>query len=242
MRSNKFKGGIQSELAKLENIQVLILSNNNLYGAIPSSLRSLIAMANQTQIAKVLQYSNSSLVRYVDKIEINNKGLFLEYVRSLALVRCLDLSNNNFSSDIPQDIGFLIGLMILNLSRNCLNGKIPTSFGNLMQLESLDLLGNNLIGNIPVELQSLTFLSYFNISCNKFLGRIPQGAQWLTFDGRSFSNNENVCGLQINIICFSSPSSNNTYDEYIREEEWEEHLWLEVGIGLSIGFGFSFVI
>ncbi|XP_057826093.2 receptor-like protein 33 [Cryptomeria japonica] len=243
LRSNKFKGEIPLELTKLENLQVLILSNNDLSGAIPSSLRNLRAMTNQTQsVEAFLQYSNSSSIPYLDKMEINNKGFFLEYVRSLALVRCLDLSNNNFSGDIPKDIGFLIGLRILNLSRNHLNGKIPTSFGKLVQLESLDLSWNNLIGNIPTELQSLTFLSFLNISCNSFSGRIPQGAQWLTFDERSFSNNGHLCGLQINISCSSSPSSNNIYDEDVSEQEWEEHVWWEVGIGLSFGFGFSIVV
>ncbi|XP_059073168.1 receptor-like protein 34 [Cryptomeria japonica] len=242
LRSNKFKGGIPLELTKLENLQVLILSNNNLSRAIPSSLRNLRAMANQTQSAKVLEFLNSSSMPYLDKIEINNKGLFLEYVKSLALVRCLDLSNNNFSGDIPQEIGFLIGLRILNLTMNHLHGKIPTSFGNLVQLESLDLSDNNLIGNIPNELQSLTFLSYLNISCNNFSGRIPQGAQWLTFDERSFSNNANLCGLQIKINCSPSPPSNQIYDEDVSEHEWEEHVWWEVGIGLSFGFGFSIVI
>ncbi|XP_059073165.1 receptor-like protein 43 [Cryptomeria japonica] len=101
LRSNKFKGGICLELTKLENLQVLILSNNNLSGAIPSSLRNLRAMANQTESAKVLKFSNSSSMPYLDKIKINNKGLVLEYVKSLELVRCLDLSNNNFSGDIP---------------------------------------------------------------------------------------------------------------------------------------------
>ncbi|XP_059073169.1 receptor-like protein 34 [Cryptomeria japonica] len=234
--------GIPLELTKLENLQVLILSNNNLSGAIPSSLRNLRAMANQTESAKVLKFSNSSSMPYLDKIEINNKGLVLEYVKSLALVRCLDLSNNNFSGDIPQEIGFLIGLRILNLSMNQLHGKIPTSFGNLVQLESLDLSDNNLIGNIPNELQSLTFLSYLNISCNNFSSRIPQGAQWLTFDERSFSNNANLCGLQININCSPSSPSNKIYDEDVSEHEWEEHVWWEVGIGLSFGFGFSIVI
>ncbi|GLJ13482.1 hypothetical protein SUGI_0213340 [Cryptomeria japonica] len=243
LRSNKFNGEIPLQLAKLQHLQVLILSNNNFFGVIPSSLSSLKAMKNQTESTDVLQYSNhSSSMSYVDKMEIVNKGQFLEYAKSLAMVRCLDLSGNNFSGDIPQGIGFLIGLKSLNLSRNHLSGKIPTSFGYLVKLESLDISKNNIIGDIPGELQLLTYLSYFNISYNNLSGRIPVGGQFLTFSDSSFSNNAHLCGLQINTSCSSFLSPNYTQDEDVSKEEWDEDVWWEVEIGLSFGVGFALII
>ncbi|XP_057835620.2 receptor-like protein 19 [Cryptomeria japonica] len=235
-------GAISLQLEKLQHLQVLILSNNNFSGVIPSSLSNLKAMKNQTESSNVLQYSNSSTMSYVDKMEIVNKGQFLEYAKSLAMVRCLDLSGNNFSGDIPRGIGFLIDLKFLNLSRNHLSGTIPTTFGNLVKLESLDISRNNIIGYIPGELQLLTYLSYFNISYNNLSSRILIGGQFLTFNGGSFSNIAHLCGLQINRSCSSSLSPKFTQDEDGSEEEWDEDVWWEVGIGLSFGFGFAIFI
>ncbi|KAH9294113.1 hypothetical protein KI387_040683, partial [Taxus chinensis] len=245
LRSNKFEGGIPLQLEKLQNLQVLILSNNSFSGNIPRNFGKLKGMKNQTQSTEVLQYdSNSfSLVAYVEKLVITTKGQFLEYERSLALIRCLDISNNNLSGDIPHDIGFLIGLRVLNFSGNQLSGEIPNSFEKLLQLESLDLSRNNLIGAIPIELQLLTFLSYLDVSHNNLSGRIPQGGQLSTFSESSFSNNGDLCGIQININCSSfSVSPKTSDDEDASEEDWEEHIWWEVGLGLSFGFGFAVVI
>ncbi|XP_057530021.1 inactive LRR receptor-like serine/threonine-protein kinase BIR2 [Amaranthus tricolor] len=43
----------------------------------------------------------------------------------------LDLSNNNISGPIPQDLVKLINLETLNLSHNHLSGKVPSSFSNM---------------------------------------------------------------------------------------------------------------
>ncbi|KAH9314280.1 hypothetical protein KI387_022907 [Taxus chinensis] len=246
LSNNKLSGKIFTRFGNfLSTLKMLNLENNLFEGNIPSNFGNFKAMTNQTQSTEILPYnsnSNSSLP-YIEKLVIKTKGQFLEYERSLALIRCLDLSNNNFAGDIPLEIGFLIGLRVLDLSRNQLSGKIPNSFEKLVQLESLDLARNNLIGAIPTELQFLTFLSYLDVSQNNLLGRIPQGGQLLTFNASYFSNNEHLCGVQINISCSTSHvSPKSSDDEDASEEEWEEYIWWGMGLGLSFGSGFAVVI
>jgi Leucine-rich repeat (LRR) protein len=51
----------------------------------------------------------------------------------------LDLSHNQLSGQIPQEIGGLINIGRLNFSNNRLSGHIPTALGACVRLESLRL-------------------------------------------------------------------------------------------------------
>ena len=68
-------------------------------------------------------------------------------------LKILDLSDNNFNSNIPDWL-FKIGhsVVYLNLSRCQLQGLIPDAFGNMTSLTSLDLSRNGLEGPIPLTL------------------------------------------------------------------------------------------
>ncbi|PPR96454.1 hypothetical protein GOBAR_AA24218 [Gossypium barbadense] len=55
----------------------------------------------------------------------------------------LDLSNNNFSTQIPEFFGLLGSLTYLDLSQAQFQGEIPHSLGNLSKLHYLDLRGDN---------------------------------------------------------------------------------------------------
>ncbi|WOG86445.1 hypothetical protein DCAR_0205650 [Daucus carota subsp. sativus] len=51
----------------------------------------------------------------------------------------IDLSNNNISGEIPEELMHLRALSNLNLAGNHLAGRIPSRIGNLEKLEFLDL-------------------------------------------------------------------------------------------------------
>ena len=89
----------------------------------------------------------------------------------------IDLSSNNLSGEIPEEITTLDALVNLNLSWNCFSGVVPNKIGEMQLLESLDLSRNNLSGKIPASLSNLTFLSYLDLSYNNLTGRIPSGQQ-----------------------------------------------------------------
>ncbi|XP_057833677.1 receptor-like protein 33 [Cryptomeria japonica] len=205
LRSNKFEGTVPADVSKIPSLQILDLSMNRLTGVIPVSISEMRGMANWSENTKVFEFEWLKDKIYVEKIIIRNKGLELEYVRFLSLVKCLDLSGNRISGHVPQGMGSLAGLIILNISRNNISGTIPESLGNMAQLESLDLSKNQLSGIIPAALVNLTFLSYLNLSYNNLTGMIPQGAQFATFEASSFSHNPGLHGLQLNESWSPSP-------------------------------------
>ncbi|KAJ6980243.1 hypothetical protein NC653_028152 [Populus alba x Populus x berolinensis] len=141
--------------------------------------------------------------------------LDLPYLERLNLVNCnigeipsflqkvsrLDLSNNLFEGEIPEEIGDLKLLEVLNMSRNNLKGEIPTSLSKLTLLESLDLSKNKLTGAIPMPLISLTFLSVLNLSYNRLEGTIPVGNQFSTFTSDSYQENLGLCGFPLSNKC-----------------------------------------
>ncbi|XP_057866241.2 receptor-like protein EIX1 [Cryptomeria japonica] len=205
LRSNRFEGTVPADVSKLPHLQILDLSMNSFTGVIPDNISEMKGMSNVSVNTEFFEFGSINVSKYVEKIIIRSKGLELEYVRVLGLVKCLDLSSNRLSGHIPQGMGSLIGLIILNISRNHIDGGIPKSLGNMAQLESLDLSQNQLSGVIPSELQLLTFLSYLNLSYNNLTGMIPQGAQFATFEASSFSHNPGLHGLQLNESWSPSP-------------------------------------
>ncbi|KAG6493590.1 hypothetical protein ZIOFF_048582 [Zingiber officinale] len=133
--------------------------------------------------------------RSKDKILITAKGSTYEYIIILSLVTSIDLSHNNLSGEIPNELMMLRDLHFLSLSNNHLTGTIPENIAVLTELFSLDLSMNNLTGTIPSNLSALNFLSHLNLSFNNLSGRIPTGNQFLTFDDPAiYAGNKDLCG------------------------------------------------
>ncbi len=115
----------------------------------------------------------------------------------------IDLSNNNLTGTLPEEIGNLKGLKSLYLNNNMIEGKIPAGLwnltdleqlvvysmmrydnatantlpaeiGNLVNLIRLDLDGNSLSGSIPKEIGNLTKLQTLYLNGNNFSGSIPE--------------------------------------------------------------------
>ncbi|XP_059436559.1 receptor-like protein EIX2 [Corylus avellana] len=113
-----------------------------------------------------------------------------------------DLSSNNLSGEIPDNITGITELVIMNLSMNHLTGRIPKKIGNLHKLQSLDLSMNELYGPIPESLSNLTFLSYLNLLFNNLSGKIPTGNQLQTLDDSSiYGGNSLLCGPPLSSKC-----------------------------------------
>ncbi|CAL9089382.1 unnamed protein product, partial [Musa acuminata var. zebrina] len=183
LKSNLFYGTIPVHIANLTSLQVLDLSSNNLSGSIPSSLANCSAMVEIQNDTTSLLHLDGPVDYYGESIVITAKGYDIQYTTILSLVTSIDLSNNNLSGEIPNELTKLHGLHFLNLSNNHLTGAIPENIGSMEQLESLDLSMNNLTGDIPSSFSSLNFLSHLNLSHNNLSGRIPTaGGQMSTFN------------------------------------------------------------
>ncbi|KAG6490437.1 hypothetical protein ZIOFF_051733 [Zingiber officinale] len=192
---NNMSGSIPSNLGLLAHLQELDLSSNSLQGHFRAMFQdytnSKPCHDNNLQCARGPMGS----YRPKDKILITAKGSTYEYIIILSLVTSIDLSHNNLSGEIPNELMMLRDLHFLSLSNNHLTGTIPENIADLTELFSLDLSMNNLTGTIPSNLSALNFLSHLNLSFNNLSGRIPTGNQFLTFDDPAiYAGNKDLCG------------------------------------------------
>ncbi|MCO5589332.1 hypothetical protein L7F22_043298 [Adiantum nelumboides] len=126
---NAFSGSIP-DLSGCVTLQSLSLSENDLSGPIPSSLRGLGNLVS-------LNVSHNSL-----------QGTIPAELGNLTLLQSLDLSFNKLFGSIPLSIAELTGLTSFNVSYNSLVGFIPDSNG-FRHLTSSSFLGNpGLCGDI----------------------------------------------------------------------------------------------
>nr|CAB3469407.1 unnamed protein product [Digitaria exilis] len=85
----------------------------------------------------------------------------------------MDLSNNSFSGELPNQWKQSTTLFDLDFSSNDLEGGIPSSIGSLTSLSSLRLSRNKLSGVLPDSLSSCNSLILIDLGENHFEGPIP---------------------------------------------------------------------
>ncbi|GFP99129.1 serine/threonine-protein kinase bri1-like 1 [Phtheirospermum japonicum] len=143
----------------------------------------------------------------------------------------LDLSYNNLSGTIPENLGSMAYLQVLNLGHNNMTGEIPFSFGGLRSVGVLDLSHNRLQGFIPGSLVGLSFLSDFDVSNNNLSGTIPSGGQLTTFPAPRYENNTGLCGVPLP-LCGSGNSHHSSNSSNRGKKE-------SLAVGMVIGIMFS---
>ncbi|XP_057819346.2 receptor-like protein 54 [Cryptomeria japonica] len=250
MRKNNFGGSIPAEIGQLKSLQILDLSSNRLSGLVPDSIFSLQAMLAERnqEFSKVqLQIGESSYFTpytYVNGLTMNSKGRDEKYTYIFPTMAAIDLSNNQLNGNLPFDLGKLKGLKLLNLSMNSFSGAIPSSIVQMTWLETLDLSTNNFSGQIPPDLGSLSYLGAINFSNNQLSGSIPQGGHMATFGESSYSGNPNLWGCPLPKKCswpefVPGPPISTPLNE---EEQNEESVGYDLGLGLSYVAGFTVVL
>jgi Leucine-rich repeat (LRR) protein len=174
-----FYGHIPEELTKLVNLRYLHLACNNISGIIPKSVvnwKEMIVMKGDDTLNGAFSFVHEvypgliDITTYTENFTVVTKGQERLYTGKVIYMVNLDLSYNNFSGNIPEEISTLVKLKNLNLSWNTFSGKIPENIGFLAQVESLDLSHNELSGEIHASLSALTSLSRLNLSYNNLTG------------------------------------------------------------------------
>ncbi|KAM0884736.1 hypothetical protein ACQ4PT_030799 [Festuca glaucescens] len=193
---NQLSGQIPQELGYLVNLEVLALggntlsgqlqlltaNDNNLVGALPSTLISCKSLVRVQLERNNLEGDITGMGAHPNLvyIDISSNKLFGKLSHhwgecyNLTMLRA---SNNNITGVIPSSIGKLSQLGVLDISSNKLEGHIPPEVGNITSLFSLSLSGNFLQGNIPQEIGSLIDLEYLDLSSNNLYGKIPGSIQ-----------------------------------------------------------------
>ncbi|KAF2295890.1 hypothetical protein GH714_034932 [Hevea brasiliensis] len=243
LRNNSSQGSIPIHLSSLSTLQILDFSSNNLSEIIPHTLESLSRMINHHDVSSSISSNVTSQIIVIPEnwflihtisiakqtdLLLHDLEVFWKKLnrglpnKNLKLYTFLDLSNNQFSGEIPNSSGGLKNLKSLNLSQNKLSGRIPLSFGGLQSLESIDISHNNLFGESPYTLANLFELSYLDLSNNKLEGRIPSGPQMDRMnDPNSYANNNGLCGMQIKVSCEKVPSHPKLKEERTKKRSWE---------------------
>ncbi|KAL9334509.1 hypothetical protein Peur_071690 [Populus x canadensis] len=244
LKSNKLQGFVKGPIAynSFSILRILDISDNNFSGPLPTGyFNSLEAMMASDQ--NMVYMGTTNYTGYDYSIEMTWKGVEIEFTKIRSTIKVLDLSNNNFTGEIPKAIGKLKALHQLNLSYNFLTGHIQSSLENLNNLESLDLSSNLLTGRIPTQLGGLTFLAILNLSHNRLEGRIPSGKQFNTFNASSFEGNLGLCGFQVLKQCYGDEAPSlppSSFDEGDDSTLFGDGFgWKAVTIGYGCGFVFG---
>ncbi|KAF7013591.1 hypothetical protein CFC21_027660 [Triticum aestivum] len=179
---NRLSGQIPSTVGNLLQLGQLYLDHNNLSGNIPATIGQCkrLAMLNLAvnnfdgSIPRVL-LNISSLSLGLDLSNNNLTGPIPQEVGNLITLGLLDVSNNKLSGGLPSELGRCVTLLSLQMEGNMLSGSIPQSFSALKGIRQIDLSENNLTGQVPQFFGNFSSLNYIDISYNKFEGPIPTG-------------------------------------------------------------------
>lgn len=171
-------------LSNQTGLSHLDLSNNELEGAIPkwiSNLDNLLYLNLSYNLLEDNELALHNLSTYLSTLDVHSNKLQGKLPQLPPSASYLDYSNNNFSSAIPDDIGYnMPEAMFFSLSENKIHGPIPESICHGRYLKVLDLSNNYLTGPIPTCTFSLApysesadMLKVLNLRNNHLNGRIP---------------------------------------------------------------------
>ncbi|KAL4645134.1 hypothetical protein ACB092_02G214200, partial [Castanea dentata] len=230
LRSNTFSGHIPFQMRQLKYLRILDLASNNLSGTIPRCV--FFGMAKETLSLNYYPHTN-----HFENFILTFKSREYQSQSILPFVTLLDLSSNNLSGEIPEEVMSLAGLIILNLSNNHLVGPIPPNIGEMIILESLDLSRNHLSCSIPPSMANMPFLSAFNVSHNNLSGKIPASTQLSSLGDDSYRDNPQLCGPPVSKICSSDELNEDPHcSNENGDGEKIPSFYLSMGLGFIAGF------
>ncbi|XP_071726467.1 uncharacterized protein [Rutidosis leptorrhynchoides] len=254
LNSNDFFGHIPLQLCQLVNLQILDLSMNNLNGTVPSCINNLTAMVrgellttrNKHQYEGNYSFDGEmrymETTNYVDHAMIWWQGNIQEFSSNLRLLKSIDLSSNNLTGKIPDELTDLLGLRALNLSKNALVGEIPPKIGKMKELQILDISKNYISGGLPSNMTQMNFLNYIDVSYNKLTGRIPSGTQFQTSEPSRYIGNRGLCGPPIGDHCTGdrelqvSPPIGESHGDQGDNDELQRLFYIGGTTGFVVGF------
>ncbi|XP_035841701.1 receptor-like protein EIX2 [Helianthus annuus] len=214
---------------------------NKLQGAIPSCLGNLTSMVQDGLTESQNLHSVYGIGGvYVDRSMIKWQGSLREFGSTLELVKIINLSSNNLTGKIPDNLTDLHNLIALDLSMNALVGEIPSNIGEMKELLILDLSRNNLRGGLPSSMSQMTLLNYLDVSYNSLSGRIPSSTQLQSFEPSRYTGNAGLCGLPLSKYC---PGDKELEGPPVARENMDdgEERWFYIGGASGFVTGFWMV-
>ncbi|VFQ98331.1 unnamed protein product [Cuscuta campestris] len=180
LSTNKLTGEIPKSLCYGKKLKILILLSNFLFGPLPDDLGQCRTLSRVRMGQNYLTGQIPDTFLYLPEltlVELQDNHftgrIAFEKIKPSPKLEGLNLSNNDFSGDLPPSIGNFSGLKNLLLSGNRISGGIPSEIGNLRGILKLDLSRNRFSGSIPPELSNCPSLTYLDLSKNLLSGSIP---------------------------------------------------------------------
>jgi Leucine-rich repeat (LRR) protein len=243
LRSNNFNGSIPEEICRLASLQILDLAHNKLSENIPRCINNFSAMTTMSEHSSNGISYTISMGGFYENAALVMKRKIVKYGTILNIVRSMDLSSNNLSGEIPEEVTSLIILQSLNLSHNHFHRIIPENIGAMGSLESLDFSVNQLVGEIPSSTSRLTFLNYLNLSYKNLKGKIPSSTQLQSFDASSFLGNA-LWGapLEENCTVVNETSAKEGGEGQGNKELNGVYVSMELGFVVSFLLTFGFLV
>ena len=176
---------LPNELTEMKHLKLLVLSGNYFQSYLPSGIFAM----------QSLEYLDISMIEDLNmtlptQLELPKLTHFIAFSSRLygylpsswntPNLESLILNDNQFTGQIPYDIGKLLSLKQLMLQNNQLFGNFPSNFGDLHQLTDLSLIQEGFSRFCPFFPSSWeTMFSLVNVSLCAY-GTIPDyiGNNW----------------------------------------------------------------
>ncbi|KAK7304104.1 hypothetical protein RJT34_15156 [Clitoria ternatea] len=141
--------------AKREHVVELVLSGMGFSGPIPettigklSKLESL-DLSNNKITGLPSDFWSLSLLKRLNLSSNQISGPLTNNIGNFALLQVIDLSSNMFSEKIPEAVSSLVNLRVIKLDHNGFEQSIPSGILKCHSLVSIDLSSNKLSGTVP---------------------------------------------------------------------------------------------
>ncbi|PRQ35652.1 putative non-specific serine/threonine protein kinase [Rosa chinensis] len=165
----------------LNDLEILDLSYNLLFGVLPSSLPSSHIRMVDLSSNRLHGAVSSSFFQQawnLTSFNVSNNTFSGPIPSSIcrpssSSLRHLDFSFNNFKGSISSGLGKCSKLQVFRAGRNYLSGSLPEDMFNSTTLEEISLPLNSLNGAISDGITNLTNLTTLDLSYNQLSGVLP---------------------------------------------------------------------
>ncbi|KAK7390346.1 hypothetical protein VNO78_25650 [Psophocarpus tetragonolobus] len=199
-------GHLNPSLARLENLSVIVLDNNNFSSPVPETFAYFKNLTVLSLVSCELtgtfphKVFNIGTLLVIDISWNENLHGFFPDIPLNGYLQTLRLRGTNFTGGLPHSMGNMRHLSELDLHNCGFDGTIPNSLSNLTKLSYLDLSFNN-FNSSSSHFEGLHNLVYIDLSCNSLTGTVPSSLfalsslQYIQLSGNKFSQLDEIINL-----------------------------------------------